>query len=558
MAKSGTAEPGLFPQPEIQRPWHFLCATFRDYLKQTTLPEGICLVANNGHPGLCIDKGINRDYFIDASLVRNLVMREGKSYCMVHLDDILSRGDEDLLKNILEQVDRCGLHQKEPFVSYNILYDLLCLFCEEGFASLLVNLDKIKTEETGDLVSLSKILWFRTGNNEAVLKLITPVFEEPAELMRQDTLMELLKITGWLLGEEKTAQKLFRLHAEMIGHETNPVFYAAVRRYILGHSPAHDDLIHQAFADRGSPSHLLLNVQSLAHHFDLQLAKQLLDKGKGQAAQLTDMLNFAYIYRLYFGDEEVSASFMEQAKNSAANFADAVLLFLNSYRLGYKVKEAMGLVRQFTPEDMRDVSHIAPLLIHYRYFLQDTRSYESTMKDLLFGDYVAADLLSVATELKEFNEYASDLDRLYIQAADQAVDSEDYTQLARWIIYFRQDEADKVPGYLEKAEELAGLYDEYMLLSDLYLETDDKEQSIRLLEKAAEHIVTTEEALEAASRWFVWSKKKKLRESLLLAESLAQSAADFRAIAMEWLHLCNDEEQSERCVNKAVELGWVE
>lgn len=558
MAKSSTAEPGLFPSPDVRQPWHFLCGTFRDYLKSHTLPGGICIAANNEHPGLCVESGAPRDYFIDHSLVRNLIMREGKSYCVVHLDDILCIKEPGFHRTIYELIEQSGLHQKEPFMHNNILYELITISAEKGEAQLKDYLIRLQPENPGDLVSLAKVIWHTTGETERVLQYITTVFEEPAEIMRQDTFMELLKITRWLLGEEKTAEKLYKLHTEMIGHQTNSIFYAALRRYILGHASSHDEIIHQAFAGYHDISTLLLDVHSLAHHFDMQLAKKLLDKWAGGAAEVSELLNIAYLYRLFFDDEAKCTVYMEQARSKITNFADAVLTLQSSYRLGYKVKEAAGLVRQFMPEDLRDVSQIAPLMILYRYFFQDTRSYEQMMMDLMMGDYVAADLLMIAEELMEFNGYAHDPERLYIYAEEQAADSQDFTQLVRWILHFKPEDSAKIEGYLTAAEELAGSYDELMLLADLFLETDNEQKATAMLEKASGYISSCEEALESAGRWFVWGKKKKIREMLLKAESLAETAVDFRETAMEWLSLCNDGESSERCVTRAIELGWQE
>lgn len=228
--------------------WYPLTELFRDFLREKTLPEGLCIIDSATDKMIFIDEGVDRDIFIDNFLVSDFSLYMGKRYAKVALDDIVMLGRESVNRRIFEAIEKLPELKKNPFVTENQIYDLLqreVMYGSENFAEYLDELEPGVIEE---MLALLKLIFVRLGDRKSVDEILGKTISSFTFPLEYDTIASTMKIAALMLEDKRSAEKLFNELDKTENSAKQKTETAALGRYILNKKTDTAKVFQECFA----------------------------------------------------------------------------------------------------------------------------------------------------------------------------------------------------------------------------------------------------------------------------------------------------------------------
>ncbi|MBV6512271.1 MAG: hypothetical protein FMNOHCHN_01768 [Ignavibacteriaceae bacterium] len=536
--------------------WYPVTELFRDFLREKTVAEGICLHDRSNGKYIRLDEGIDRDIFIDNYLVSDVDFFDGKIYCRVCIDDLMMLGRQSVSMSVYEAIKAAPHLRKDPFTGDNSLFELLerdVLHDGEDFER---NLEKMETFTVQHHIAVVKLISMRIGDKDFADKYMGNLIADADESFSYDELLEMVKISALMLGDKKSAERLFKFLAQTEGAGRNHTERAAVQKYILGKKTENAEILQACFASAGDQEVFLNDLLFLSMYFDTNYAADLWKKGVKQLSQPISVLTAAIYAEFILGNISAADKLLSAAKEKADNLDWAVSFSWYAARTGKEREFAAGLAKKYPPYLSDNNIYIALYLRNVKYLSGDVPEYNRVVQELVKTDMPSFDLIDIAMVLISYNTLADDLDIFYHTAKERAEEAEDFISLARWALEADPSKEREAGELLRKASELCEHYIDHMNLGILLSQNHKTKYAESHLRTAYELADDADALLNIAGAWMEMDRKEEAKKALRKGEKFAVNAEDLKNLGMVWMTWFNDRKASERCIAKSVDADW--
>jgi len=538
--------------------WYPVTELFRDFLREKTLPEGLCILERVTNKRIFIDHGVDRDIFIDNYLVGDFSVRHGKSYCEVALDNVIMLGRQSVSSKILEAVESSPPLRRDPFVADNLQFQVLRKDVQsdgEDFGDII---NEIHVQMIPDLLAVIKYFYTRLGDKETVDKALGDVVSMMSPELEYNDLTEMLKIAALMLEDKRSAERILQLLNGTHNNTRNHIQTAAIRKYILNKKTENSEILQKSFSMVSETNSWVKTVRELAIYFDFNYARDVYKKGLKHLKYSFNYLDACYLAEFLLEDAETAKNNLTKGKELALIEADAAYFHFFSLTVNKEREFAEELLQLHDPLKDEIEKDIPFYLTNVKYLEENPDKYHKLVQQLIDSDLTSFDLLEIAFDLSNYNSLADDLGIFYEAAKDRAESSMDYTNLARWGMEYDPSKERESAHCLKEADQLAESPEDHLELGALLARNGKGKFAEKHLKKAQSESDFTDELIEIAEAWYELDKKENARRALYKAEKFAVFERDFKEIATLWMMWFNDTESSRRCVEKSVEAGWSE
>ncbi|MCC6549113.1 MAG: hypothetical protein IT279_03480, partial [Ignavibacteriaceae bacterium] len=407
----------LFPtSSHLPFRWYPLTEAYRRFLREKAIGTGVCIRYPAAGRHIYLERGVNRDYFIDNFLVSGMDVYLGKIYCTVEFDNIICMCSREVRQSVYDAIQSAPQTKWAPFISNNKLFELFENDLNDDLEKMSRNIEKIGYNSPLDQLSILKLLALRFEQESEARNFFTTICMQYLPDIDFEGNIEMLKIAKYIFNEEDAAKKLLSRIKKSEEYEVRRIEVRVAEKYMFNKPIESGRLLRSCINDIDFANIHLNNIRHLCMYFDFALAHELWKKADISNIAVENFLNIAILAEYQLDRKKDADTFAGAAKNSVGSFDDTISFLRYVIKTGREKKFLYQLFTKYPRIYPVSNSITVEYLKSLKYGLEDFDEYARVKREILKEETLTMLLLDIAEALYYFDATLEDLDEYYLEA----------------------------------------------------------------------------------------------------------------------------------------------